>query len=289
MRTHRAFTLIELLVVIAIIAILAAILFPVFAQAKVAAKGAASISNDKQIVTGAMIYMGDHDDQPPPVGIVGEPDSPFFLNNTPYKPWGWLMLPYLKSGIIYQDPLRAVEPTIPGAPDYALWSYRTHFGYAFTVHSPTVFTGGRWVVTPTIHTSLGDPSNTVMFLSKKGRDNTLDWLWVGSPIWMANLVAPTHCGVQYTDPIVKPQSICAPAVRWGSDGYASGQQPTEIEGAFTGGMALRKTGRAIVAMSDGHVKSMHPTQVASGTNWTKTTPSASIRITDIKQYKWDME
>ena len=50
----RAFTLIELLVVIAIIAILAAILFPVFAQAKLAAKKTTSISNMKQIVFGGL-------------------------------------------------------------------------------------------------------------------------------------------------------------------------------------------------------------------------------------------
>ncbi len=58
----RAFTLIELLVVIAIIAILAAILFPVFAQAKVAAKKTADLSNLKQIGTATQIYMGDSDD-----------------------------------------------------------------------------------------------------------------------------------------------------------------------------------------------------------------------------------
>lgn len=58
----RAFTLIELLVVIAIIAILAAILFPVFAQAKVAAKKASAISNIKQSGTGFMIYTADYDD-----------------------------------------------------------------------------------------------------------------------------------------------------------------------------------------------------------------------------------
>lgn len=66
-RTHksRAFTLIELLVVIAIIAILAAILFPVFAQAKTAAKKATSISNQKQIATGLLLYANDADDKYP--------------------------------------------------------------------------------------------------------------------------------------------------------------------------------------------------------------------------------
>jgi prepilin-type N-terminal cleavage/methylation domain-containing protein len=58
----RAFTLIELLVVIAIIAILAAILFPVFAQAKAAAKKTADLSNIKQITTASHIYLSDYDD-----------------------------------------------------------------------------------------------------------------------------------------------------------------------------------------------------------------------------------
>jgi len=58
----RAFTLIELLVVIAIIAILAAILFPVFAQAKLAAKKTQGLSQCKQIGTGLQIYLGDADD-----------------------------------------------------------------------------------------------------------------------------------------------------------------------------------------------------------------------------------
>ena len=58
----KAFTLIELLVVIAIIAILAAILFPVFAQAKLSAKKAVSISNQKQIGLGLVLYAGDSDD-----------------------------------------------------------------------------------------------------------------------------------------------------------------------------------------------------------------------------------
>lgn len=57
-----AFTLIELLVVIAIIAILAAILFPVFAQAKLAAKKTQAISNVKNLGTAVQIYLSDNDD-----------------------------------------------------------------------------------------------------------------------------------------------------------------------------------------------------------------------------------
>jgi prepilin-type N-terminal cleavage/methylation domain-containing protein len=62
---NRAFTLIELLVVIAIIAILAAILFPVFAQAKEAAKKTTGVSNMKQIGLAFNIYSADYDDTMP--------------------------------------------------------------------------------------------------------------------------------------------------------------------------------------------------------------------------------
>jgi prepilin-type N-terminal cleavage/methylation domain-containing protein/prepilin-type processing-associated H-X9-DG protein len=62
---RRGFTLIELLVVIAIIAILAAILFPVFARAKDAAKQSACLSNLRQIGTAFSMYLGDEDDRMP--------------------------------------------------------------------------------------------------------------------------------------------------------------------------------------------------------------------------------
>src|SRR6476469_8177638 len=62
MRRKFGFTLIELLVVIAIIAILAAILFPVFAQAREKARAISCLSNCKQIATGQMMYLQDYDE-----------------------------------------------------------------------------------------------------------------------------------------------------------------------------------------------------------------------------------
>ena len=65
MGRKRGFTLIELLVVIAIIAILAAILFPVFAQAREKARQTACLSNAKQIGTAVMLYAQDYDESFP--------------------------------------------------------------------------------------------------------------------------------------------------------------------------------------------------------------------------------
>jgi prepilin-type N-terminal cleavage/methylation domain-containing protein/prepilin-type processing-associated H-X9-DG protein len=88
-RKDKAFTLIELLVVMAIIAILAAILFPVFAQAKLAAKKAVSLSNMKQTALADQIYGNDYDDLTPAGGYWFNPGNGDNLgwNDTPYNEW----------------------------------------------------------------------------------------------------------------------------------------------------------------------------------------------------------
>lgn len=89
----KAFTLIELLVVIAIIAILAAILFPVFAQAKAAAKKTADLSNIKQNATAVLIYANDADDTPP-----------VWTANNVYV-FAARTLPYTKNKDIFKNPM----------------------------------------------------------------------------------------------------------------------------------------------------------------------------------------
>jgi prepilin-type N-terminal cleavage/methylation domain-containing protein len=104
MRNNKAFTLIELLVVIAIIAILAAILFPVFAQAKFAAKKTSSLSGLKQMALGLQMYSGDFDDIAVPNygysdgSIPGDTDL-YHYNNT----WAGRIYPYVKNNAIYFD------------------------------------------------------------------------------------------------------------------------------------------------------------------------------------------
>lgn len=100
---NRAFTLIELLVVIAIIAILAAILFPVFAQAKEAAKKTADISNNKQILTSTMMYMGDYDDIYPLLRV--GPSGWQAVVTGPQIQSGHILLePYVKNKQIWASP-----------------------------------------------------------------------------------------------------------------------------------------------------------------------------------------
>src|SRR5437870_8136292 len=87
-RQHCGFTLIELLVVIAIIAILAAILFPVFAQVREKARMSACLSNMRQIGSALMMYAQDYDETFP---------RDFFMDKEPIYVWKNAIRSYLKS------------------------------------------------------------------------------------------------------------------------------------------------------------------------------------------------
>ncbi len=110
---RRAFTLIELLVVIAIIAILAAILFPVFAQAKAAAKITASLSGVKQLALGVQMYSVDFDDMA--VFEYGYSDGSITGDTAAYHyPTTWVgrIFPYVKNQSVFFD------KTFPEITDY---------------------------------------------------------------------------------------------------------------------------------------------------------------------------
>lgn len=103
----KAFTLIELLVVIAIIAILAAILFPVFARAREAARGASCVANLHQIGMAFQMYVQDYDESFP--SIIKDPTQDGGC--APRLGWlnangGWAVLvyPYIKNGGIFHCP-----------------------------------------------------------------------------------------------------------------------------------------------------------------------------------------
>src|SRR5712671_1300821 len=94
---RRAFTLIELLVVIAIIAILAAILFPVFAQAREKARQTSCLSNTKQMGLGIMMYVQDYDETFPPAYYYRDPNQTSSLDSTGIEQWSGFIQPYVKN------------------------------------------------------------------------------------------------------------------------------------------------------------------------------------------------
>lgn len=149
----KAFTLIELLVVIAIIAILAAILFPVFAQAKLAAKASACISNVKQMQTSFIMYQTDHDDMFP-LGAYG--------TSTSFAIWHDLIDPYIKNKEIWWCPCSNV-----GKYD-ASGAVTSHFGYnvRFLTNLELDFSNLP-TQTSVSSTAAQDPSNTVSLLSAR--------------------------------------------------------------------------------------------------------------------------
>jgi prepilin-type N-terminal cleavage/methylation domain-containing protein/prepilin-type processing-associated H-X9-DG protein len=120
---RKGFTLIELLVVIAIIAILAAILFPVFARARENARRASCQSNLKQIGLGILQYTQDYDEKYPMYRV------PASSSNTTDRPHGWAdaIQPYVRSEQLLQCPSETngpnSSPVASGYTDYAynLW------------------------------------------------------------------------------------------------------------------------------------------------------------------------
>ena len=116
---RRGFTLIELLVVIAIIAILAAILFPVFARAREKARQTSCLSNLKQLGLGLMMYTQDYDE-----------DTPFAYSGASYPGGGWWvgtwkerLYPYVKNYQIYQCPSQPLSLPPAGYGNYGINAY----------------------------------------------------------------------------------------------------------------------------------------------------------------------
>ncbi|CAN5710221.1 hypothetical protein BH11ARM2_BH11ARM2_39100 [soil metagenome] len=189
----KAFTLIELLVVIAIIAILAAILFPVFAQAKLAAKKTAGLSQTKQIGLALNMYAGDVDDVLPAYRFTNDidngPINPTYLqlksagdpkaakfesegaSTMPASFFSQLIQPYIKSEQIFKAP--GANDAWYGYQDKGTWdpgffSYGGENSYAannyamIAVSAKAIAAGTQ--VQPLTFTQIQDVSNTLIFV-----------------------------------------------------------------------------------------------------------------------------
>ncbi len=170
---RKAFTLIELLVVIAIIAILAAILFPVFAQAKEAAKKTACLSNDKQMATALFMYAADNEDTLCQTSWEGDSFHPYQVH------WSFLMQPYIKSYDMFRCPSDSapVKPKVPCASDADLGKmpmvcdWIPVKGYSY-IPNYNAMPAHDWL--PVTMTVFAQPANTILITEKRDTGNSGD-------------------------------------------------------------------------------------------------------------------
>jgi len=217
----RAFTLIELLVVIAIIAILAAILFPVFAQAKGAAKKTVSLSNVKQITTAWIMYVGDADDTLMRVSTAGVGFTTYWWgkwDGTKLKEEEGLLYPYTKGKGITVDPSfdNKLRSTL------GLTGYGYNYGYL----SPSTYAPPDYAETPVPvnYSQIGSVSETVAFATCARINN---WSYA----------TPTLEGSTYLDPpsaqnpTFQGRHNGVGVIAW-TDGHANAKKPVLRTGSF---------------------------------------------------------
>jgi prepilin-type N-terminal cleavage/methylation domain-containing protein len=188
---NRAFTLIELLVVIAIIAILAAILFPVFAQAKAAAKTTATLSNIKQLGTAIQIYSNDYDDGTPMYEYdVFDPTQRFMS-------FGEIMMPYIKNNGIFFD---VTTGTLPAndmrttAKDFGDWIYY----HNLSLNGGGFF--GNWVSGPSVYYQYGRIISSQEKIAERAAMMTTTYPGVDGPYGYYQFLNWVAYNPNYADP-----------------------------------------------------------------------------------------
>ena len=236
--TKRAFTLIELLVVIAIIAILAAILFPVFAQAKAAAKKTQQLSNLKQLSVGYRIYSSDYDDVTPIGFLYLDAAGPGIGMQ-----WNQRIYPYVKNDPIF------INPTGPKVAPEKM-SIGPILNPDGTTNGNATFWGSRPNVAPNWNTASGVSETgaeriaELITLIPTGVNN---WFGDGSLVGAASTVNPWHHLDERPGYPINQTVRCQQKFNWDEPYIAN-------FGQSAWGIAWKPYGGTSVAYADGHAK-----------------------------------
>jgi len=297
MRYKTAFTLIELLVVIAIIAILAAILFPVFAQAKASAKKTVSLSNLRQVSLGSLMYSGDFDDRVVDVTVWGAATE-HILTSDNYRPWTILLQPYLASEGVLLDPQAPPQSPMPQddvqagynpndlpaySPEYGINCYlisQPNFPYVPQYDFPPFEP-----LTPRDQTSISRPADTVLFTQQyssseedpnliPSEDQWFGYYWMGPGTYFEPLAIAVPDGDSLVG--VGNHNICIGG--WNQSNVGAILDGKQSAGAWTGGGSMRGVQLMIVSFADGHAGAKSPNVLAEGTNYNPATDSDGIPL-----------
>jgi len=256
---RKGFTLIELLVVIAIIAILAAILFPVFAKVREKARQTACLSNEKQIGLGLMQYVQDYDETMPE-GIVLPSGGSGWID------WVAAMYPYVKGTGVFQCP---DDPTTAASSSSMVQSYAINENFDLPV--------GEWssVGVPQTLAAFNAPSSTVALVEiqgykygsigvgQQGALSTRGWTDY-------SLCLPSgDCGTAGT-----PISSGGWGVQFATGPFANTQ--TTTSSVFTANPV--HTQGSNYAFADGHAKWMRSSQISEG--WSNSSPQSCGPVND---------
>ncbi|MES2463136.1 MAG: prepilin-type N-terminal cleavage/methylation domain-containing protein, partial [Armatimonadota bacterium] len=176
---HSGFTLIELLVVIAIIAILAAILFPVFAQAREKARQTSCLSNGKQLGLGISMYQQDYDETLPLAGWVNLPAAAPTNSR-----WPKIIYSYVKNGGVFVCPSQTNEKYSGGDTRFVplvegTWSASPlpgpNSGGGYGMNWNLVSLNGSWGVFPSVTLAeLGDSAGTFLICDTAQMQEVID-------------------------------------------------------------------------------------------------------------------
>jgi prepilin-type N-terminal cleavage/methylation domain-containing protein/prepilin-type processing-associated H-X9-DG protein len=194
MKKNVGFTLIELLVVIAIIAILAAILFPVFARARENARRASCQSNLKQIALGVFQYVQDYDERLPmvEVGTPAQVGSGTALTTaTDFVLWTDVLQPYLKSTQIFVCP-SATNTNAPGKTPVPVAQVR--LSYAAASGADTTAIAGKCAFGTSTGYSMAEftSSAETLLLGDRADDATATYAYYLDPTTAGRAPASLH-------------------------------------------------------------------------------------------------